>query len=1296
MYHKYLVPLALVIFAPAAFAAPQPSVSRPATIDRVSQIDRVAKQITVRIEAYNDEGNFTEHGSGVLVSRKGNSYTLVTADHVIHYRSNDGSRQPDGKVKSNRFQIVTPDGQKYSIQPNSIYRQSALDLATFKITSNKSYQLARIAATDRVASSFTDRERVFVAGYPDPTKFKRKSQQWVWYMSVGNSFSRGQNFFATKNNNSSTQGYELTYYNLTYGGMSGGAVLNTQGQLIGIHGRQENLATGYGLSLGIPIGVFNGLTTTLGVDRKMLNYQAPLSALSAKEDKILNSQIADRQKTELNNSPKPATANQWLTRGVQQIRTEQTDGAISSLNNAIKLEPNLAPVYYTKGILFDRQNKSNEAITEFERAIQYCQYPAVCTPTLREQSRVALSLNRYPEALKSINKAIELESNDAFLYNIKGNILTKLKRYSEAIAVSEKAIAINPNPYFYYDRGIAYYLSGNKEQGIADFKQTFERNPNAANLYTIQAINSKIYDLTKFDTLNAVISFKPKFVWAYIARGNAHKFFLQQSLSRADYQKAKELILNNTAEFSDGIEGKQLEKTRLITLGNIHQQLEEYPQALAVYNRLIQIDPDQDSLYYERARTLYELGRYTQALVDCNRGIQLDPENANNYSGRRRVYDKLGREQEALSDLNLTIELQTKQGDRNGLAINYLSRGIRSYTAKKYPQAIADFDQAIKLDPINLEFYTAKSQTYEAMGKYSEGIVALTKSIELTQSEQNTNFQNQAIAHLITSYSARARLYEKAGNKAAAQSDALKTLSFDPSKIDNNSFKQQSYTARGQAYDTLGQYPQAIADFDLALTLDPKHVLTYLARGQTKNHAGKYPEAIADFELALKLDPQNQIVASAKSSVYVSSGQSKYNSGKYEAAITDFTLALKLESENITNRNSFLPAYIFRGLSSYRLNRYADGISDLTKAISIEPKNILLYTVRANIYTDWGKSDLALTDLDRAIQIDPQSIAAYTARADLYINQAKYNLALPDLTKSIQLEPKNNEHYFQRAVLYYLAGEPQTAIADLDRAIAIKPLANYYSMRGLRAENLGQYERAIADHNKSIELAQNPNEKSKYTVSLGLNYFQQGKYDLALASLNTAIKLNPQSTFAYADRAKLFERLGSDPQALADVNTALKLDPEDQIAYLVMARLYIKQNNPAQVQAITDKILKIDQNNPVRATQARSYRVVGFIQAEQGEIEQAISSWKRSVEINPGTSYESQLAMASVLYGQGKTSEALQLAKPILSRYPHLKDPQYLTQSLWNPKLLVLVKKMYSDRRFSVIWDLKSINKIIN
>ncbi|MBC1198395.1 trypsin-like peptidase domain-containing protein, partial [Microcystis aeruginosa BLCCF158] len=75
-----------------------------------------------------------------------------------------------------------------------------------------------------------------------------------------------------------TGGYELVYTSITFGGMSGGAVLDSQGRVIGIHGSSETAGVTeiqLGYSLGIPISTFIGLQERLKVKPQLLTTAQP-------------------------------------------------------------------------------------------------------------------------------------------------------------------------------------------------------------------------------------------------------------------------------------------------------------------------------------------------------------------------------------------------------------------------------------------------------------------------------------------------------------------------------------------------------------------------------------------------------------------------------------------------------------------------------------------------------------------------------------------------------------------------------------------------------------------------------------------------------------------------------------------------------------------------------------------------------------------------------------------------------------------------------------------------------------
>ncbi len=204
MNHKYTIPAALI---GVSIVLVQPQIAR--AICSNSQVDATAEKITVLIDS-------KEPGSGVIIKKEGNNYTVLTAYHVV-------------KNQNFEYTIVTPDEQRYTLNYQTIKRLSnKIDLAVLQFTSNKDYQVAKLGNSD----TLTRRANVYVAGFPKATASVKLS---IYDCRDGKLMDINTNINTSVNNN----GYNLIYNNPTLPGMSGGPVLNDQSQVIGIHGTGE-------------------------------------------------------------------------------------------------------------------------------------------------------------------------------------------------------------------------------------------------------------------------------------------------------------------------------------------------------------------------------------------------------------------------------------------------------------------------------------------------------------------------------------------------------------------------------------------------------------------------------------------------------------------------------------------------------------------------------------------------------------------------------------------------------------------------------------------------------------------------------------------------------------------------------------------------------------------------------------------------------------------------------------------------------------------------------------------------
>ena len=212
----------------------------------IAERNQQARRMTIRIE--NSDGN----GSGVIVAREGNSYYVLTAKHVIQDEKNNTHQ------KFTNHQIVTYDQDRHPVT-NTVVARGA-DLAVVKFTSTNNYPTGKLNEY-----SPNDNDIVFVGGFPGREAIN--SPLWQWQLNPGFVYSREQGKVATQNRLTFADRYDLLYSSISYGGMSGGPVLDRMGNIIGIHGRSEGENLN---SAGISIQTFTGLLTELGVAPKLL------------------------------------------------------------------------------------------------------------------------------------------------------------------------------------------------------------------------------------------------------------------------------------------------------------------------------------------------------------------------------------------------------------------------------------------------------------------------------------------------------------------------------------------------------------------------------------------------------------------------------------------------------------------------------------------------------------------------------------------------------------------------------------------------------------------------------------------------------------------------------------------------------------------------------------------------------------------------------------------------------------------------------------------------------------------
>jgi len=164
--------------------------------------------------------------------------------------------------------------------------------------------------------------------------------------------------------------------------------------------------------------------------------------------------------------------------------------------------------------------------------------------------------------------------------------------------------------------------------------------------------------------------------------------------------------------------------------------------------------------------------------------------------------------------------------------------------------------------------------------------------------------------------------------------------------------------------------------------------------------------------------------------------------------------------------------------------------------------------------------------------------------------------------------------------------------------------------------------------------ASTPTLSASEHVALGMEYYEQGKYDEAIAEFQRAIELDPDSSESHRNLGAAYLEQGKLDEAVASYEKAIELDPGFGEAYGDLAAAYIDLGKLAEAVAAGDKAIAL------APEYANAHYNLGLTYANQGRFEKAITEYKEAIRINPDDAItHNNLGIA--YYEQGQTEEAI-------------------------------------------------------
>ena len=191
-------------------------------------------------------------------------------------------------------------------------------------------------------------------------------------------------------------------------------------------------------------------------------------------------------------------------------------------------------------------------------------------------------------------------------------------------------------------------------------------------------------------------------------------------------------------------------------------------------------------------------------------------------------------------------------------------------------------------------------------------------------------------------------------------------------------------------------------------------------------------------------------------------------------------------------------------------------------------------------------------------------------------------------------------------------------------------LATAYNNRGASYLNLKQYDKAIENFNKVIELTPDAGILIFAYSCIGACYLGLKQYERAIEDFDKAIELKPEVNIlanAYTGRGQSYLRLQQYERAIEDFDKAIELKPE---ANILVRAYYGRGGGYAGLEQYERAIKDFDRTIELKSDYASAYINRGISYARMGESAPAIDDFTKAIGLQPENS--SAYALRSLIY----------------------------------------------------------------
>lgn len=309
---------------------------------------------------------------------------------------------------------------------------------------------------------------------------------------------------------------------------------------------------------------------------------------------------------------------------------------------------------------------------------------------------------------------------------------------------------------------------------------------------------------------------------------------------------------------------------------------------------------------------------------------------------------------------------------------------------------------------------------------------------------------------------------------------------------------------------------------------------------------------IAVYDQQLRANPQDYLTWFRRANEY-------YRHNEYVRALEDVNNALANAPSN--DKDLRFQAYMLRACIYDQTNKHELALADLNSACSLDPTSIAAIYMKANTEFELGNFSAARDGYERIRRMNPRSIESYIGMARCAVKENNLGTAAELLQQAVDLTPNNPEVYVRRASVRKMMGDHNGAVEDLIVALSLDS-KDPKAVQALVDYGNTNYPATVAGLTNAIQLAPSNALYRYLRASIAEAHYNY------VAAIDDYQKIIDDRLYNYhginASLARCLYGLGRYEEALAQVDAAMAESTNVSDYYVLRSKILRALKRPDQ------------------------------------------------------------------------------------------------------------------------------------